>query len=234
MPKTPEQIACEAIDRRLEDAGWAIQDMKALDLAASSGVAVREFPTGPVDYALFVDGRPAGVVEAKKDADGQGITSVKGQSSRYAHSTFKYLDGDYEIRFAYEATGQITRFTNFHDEKYRSLSVFSFHQPETLREWLVAPDTVRHNLKRFPALDAAGFRECQKIALRNLQISFADNRPRALVQMVTGSGKTFTAITEAYPLLVYGKMNRILFLVDTKSLGQQAETEFMRYVPNGE
>jgi hypothetical protein len=50
--------------------------------------------------------------------------------------------------------------------------------------------------------------------------------------MATGAGKTFTAITAAYRLLKYGRMNRILFLVDTRSLGEQAEREFMAYKPN--
>ena len=50
--------------------------------------------------------------------------------------------------------------------------------------------------------------------------------------MATGAGKTFTAITAAYRLLKYGKMNRILFLVDTKSLGEQTEREFLAYTPN--
>ena len=133
MPKTPEQIAREAIDRRLIDAGWVIQDMNKINLSAALGVAIREFPTstGPVDYALFVAGKPVGVVEAKKDTEAQNITVVEGQSFRYANSTFKYLDDGYEIRFAYEATGTLTRFTDFHDIKYRSRSVFSFHQPET-------------------------------------------------------------------------------------------------------
>ena len=236
MPKTPEQIAREAIDRRLNDAGWVIQDMNKINLSAALGVAIREFPTstGPVDYALFVAGKPVGVVEAKKDTEAQNITVVEGQSFRYANSTFKYLDEGYEIRFAYEATGTLTRFTDFHDIKYRSRSVFSFHQPETLRDWIAAPDTVRNNLKHLPELDTTGFRKCQEIAIKNLDTSFAENRPKALVQMATGAGKTFTAITEAYRLLTYGKMNRILFLVDTKSLGVQAEQEFRAYVPNGE
>ena len=236
MPKTPEQIAREAIDRRLNDAGWVIQDMNKINLSAALGVAIREFPTstGPVDYALFVAGKPVGVVEAKKDTEGQNITVVEGQSSRYANSTFKYLDDGYEIRFAYEATGTLTRFTDFHDIKYRSRTVFSFHQPETLRDWIAAPDTVRNNLKHMPVLETTGFRKCQEIAITNLDTSFAENRPKALVQMATGAGKTFTAITEAYRLLTYGKMNRILFLVDTKSLGVQAEQEFRAYVPNGE
>ena len=190
MPKTPEQIAREAIDRRLNDAGWIIQDMNKINLSAALGVAIREFPTstGPVDYALFVAGKPVGVVEAKKDTEAQNITVVEGQSFRYANSTFKYLDEGYEIRFAYEATGTLTRFTDFHDIKYRSRSVFSFHQPETLRDWIAAPDTVRNNLKHLPELDTTGFRKCQEIAIKNLDTSFAENRPKALVQMATGDG----------------------------------------------
>lgn len=87
-------------------------------------------------------------------------------------------------------------------------------------------------MKHFPSLDETGFRRCQINAIRNLDNSFANNRPKALVQMATGAGKTFTAITAAYRLLKYGKMNRILFLVDTKSLGEQAEREFLAYTPN--
>ena len=110
--------------------------------------------------------------------------------------------------------------------------VFSFHRPEHLKSLLQASDTIRNNMKHFPVLDTTGFRECQINAINNMDASFADNRPRALVQMATGAGKTFTAITEAYRLLKYGKMNRILFLVDTKSLGEQAEREFLAYTPN--
>ena len=91
---------------------------------------------------------------------------------------------------------------------------------------------IRNNMKQFPLLDVKGFRKCQINAINNLDQSFADNRPRALVQMATGAGKTFTAITSAYRLLKYGKMKRILFLVDTKGLGEQAEREFLAYTPN--
>ena len=231
---TPEAKARQAIDKRLEQSGWIIQDMRAVNPMAAPGVAVREYPTstGPVDYALFVDGKPVGVVEAKRDDEGENITTVETQSGRYAGSTFKYVSVDYSIRFAYEATGKLTRFTDYADEKYRSRTVFSFHRPETLRALLAQPDTVRNNLKRLPMLDTTGFRDCQIRAIHNLDVSFADNRPRALVQMATGAGKTFTAITAAYRLLKFGRMKRILFLVDTKSLGEQAEREFLAYAPN--
>lgn len=230
----PEEQARLVIDGKLEQSGWTIQDMSKLNLTASLGVAVREFPTstGPVDYALFVEGKPVGVIEAKKTELGEKITTVEEQSSRYANSTFKWVQQDYEIRFAYEATDKLIRFTDYKDVKYRSRTVFSFFRPETLKRLLSAPDTIRNNMKHFPTLDGTGFRKCQIKAINNLDTSFAENRPKALVQMATGAGKTFTAITAAYRLLKYGKMKRILFLVDTKSLGEQAEREFLAYTPN--
>ena len=231
---TPEDRARDSIDKKLEKAGWVIQDLKQVNPSASLGVAVREYPTstGPVDYALFVDGMPVGVVEAKKDDLGANITTVEAQSGRYAESKFKYINYEYNIRFAYEATGVLTRFTDYADEKYRSRRVYSFHRPETLLSLLNQADTIRNNMKHFPEFDTTGFRKCQIAAIQNLDRSFAENRPKALVQMATGAGKTFTAITAAYRLLKYGKMKRILFLVDTKSLGEQAEREFLAYTPN--
>ena len=231
---TPEEKARCVIDDKLCQSGWVIQDLKRLNLTASLGVAVREFPTstGEVDYALFVDGKPVGVVEAKQSQAGQSITDVEVQSGRYANSTFKWVKNDYTIRFAYEATDKLIRFTDYKDIKYRSRTVFSFHRPETLFDLIQQPDTIRNNMKQFPLLDVRGFRKCQINAINNLDQSFADNRPRALVQMATGAGKTFTAITSAYRLLKYGKMKRILFLVDTKGLGEQAEREFLAYTPN--
>ena len=233
---TPEEQAREQIDNRLVQSGWIVQDFKKLNPMAGLGVAVREFPTstGPVDYALFVDGMPVGVIEAKKDTAGENITTVEGQSGRYANSQLKYISVDYRIRFAYEATGVLTRFTDYDDIKYRSRLVFSFHRPETLQALLNASDTIRNNMKHFPEFDETGFRKCQVKAIKNLDTSFSENRPKALVQMATGAGKTFTAITAAYRLLKYGKMKRILFLVDTKSLGEQAEREFLAYRPNDE
>lgn len=230
----PEVQARLVIDEKLEQSGWTVQDMSKLNLTVSLGVAVREFPTstGPVDYALFVEGKPVGVVEAKKTKLGEKITTVEEQSSRYANSTFKWVQQDYKIRFAYEATDKLIRFTDYKDVKYRSRTVFSFFRPETLKSLLSTPDTIRNNMKRFPPLDGTGFRKCQIKAINNLDTSFAENRPKALVQMATGAGKTFTAITAAYRLLKYGKMKRILFLVDTKSLGEQAEREFLAYTPN--
>ncbi len=230
---TPEQKAREIIDKRLEQAGWIVQDMKKLNRYAGLGVAVREFPTstGPVDYALFVEGTPIGIIEAKKDDAGECITAVEYQSGRYAKSVLKY-NSSYRIRFVYEATGKLTRFTDYDDIKYRSRNIFSFHQPQELQRLMKQPDTIRNRMKRFPDFDITGFRKCQITAIRNLEQSFAANKPKALIQMATGAGKTFTAITAVYRLLKHAGVNRILFLVDTKGLGEQAEREFLAYRPN--
>ena len=231
---TPEQKAREIIDKKLEQSGWIVQDMKLLNLFAGLGVAVREFPTstGPVDYALFVEGTPVGVIEAKKDDAGEKITAVEGQSNRYVNSTFKWIKGDYRIRFVYEATGKLTRFTDYNDIKYRSRTIFTFHQPQELQRLVKQPDTIRNRMKQFPDFDTTGFRKCQITAISNLEKSFAANKPKALIQMATGAGKTFTAITAVYRLLKFIGVNRVLFLVDTKGLGEQAEREFLAYRPN--
>lgn len=141
---TPEAKAREEIDKKLVQSGWVIQDVKEVNLMASLGVAVREFPTdsGPVDYALFVDGIPVGVVEAKREEAGEILTSVESQSARYANSTFKWIKNEHKIRFAYEATNKLTRFTDYSDEKYRARRVYSFHRPETLQLLLKQPDTI--------------------------------------------------------------------------------------------
>lgn len=230
---TPEQNARKQIDNKLEQSGWIIQDMKQLNLLAGLGVAVREFPTstGPVDYALFVDGTPVGIVEAKKDDAGENITVVEGQSSRYADSTFKWVKGDYRIRFAYETTSKLTRFTDYADIKCRSRTVFSFHQPQELQRLMKRSDTVRNRMKRFPGFDTKGFRKCQITAISNLEKSFAANKPKALIQMATGAGKTFTAITAVYRLLKHTAVNRVLFLVDTKGLGEQTERQSGNSLP---
>ncbi|MBO4630650.1 MAG: DEAD/DEAH box helicase family protein, partial [Lentisphaeria bacterium] len=182
--------------------------------------------------ALFVSGKPIGVIEAKPDDAGEHLTEVETQSNRYANSSFKWIKGDYKIRFVYEATGKLTRFTDYADEKYRSRAIFSFHRPENLAALLKEPDTIRNLMKKFPELDITGFRDCQITAIQNLEKSFAEAKPKALIQMATGAGKTFTAITSVYRLLKFTKVNRVLFLVDTKGLGEQAEREFLAYKPN--
>jgi len=231
---TPEQKSREQIDKRLSTSGWLLQDKNELNPAAALGVAVREFhtDTGPVDYLLFVDRKPVGIIEAKKAEEGQNITVHEKQSKRYTESDIKWAVNGTKVRFAYEATDIITRFTDYADEKARSRGVFSFHRPETLREWLADDSTLRNRMKSFPKFDDNGFRACQTKAILGLEKSFGGNKPRALIQMATGAGKTYTAITAVYRLLKFARAKRALFLVDTRNLGMQAESEFRGYTPN--
>lgn len=235
MPnQNPEQKARDNIDSMLEAAGWVVQHKNKIDFSAGIGVAVREYQTdvGPADYALFVDKKAVGVIEAKREEEGQNLTTVEEQSSGYAQAKLKWVNNDEPLPFVYESTGIVTRFTNGKDPKPRSREVFSFHQPQTLKDWDEEPESLRARLGDMPPLDASGLRDCQITAIENLEKSFKENRPRALVQMATGSGKTYTAITSSYRLLKHTRAKRILFLVDTKNLGQQAEQEFLSYVPN--
>ena len=239
--QNPEQSARDRIDVMLAASGWIVQDKKAIDFNAGPGIAVREYQTdiGPADYVLFVDKVAVGVIEAKKEEVGQNITTVEEQTGDYAKAKLKWINNHQPLPFLYESTGQITRFTDARDPKPRSREVFSFHRPETMRAWIEAGTSLRARLAMMPLLNPQKLpalelrlRDCQEAAVTNLEISFKDNRPRALVQMATGSGKTFTAITEVYRLLKHAKAKRVLFLVDTRNLGEQAEQEFMAYTPS--
>ncbi len=234
----PEDRARQTIDRMLEDAGWRVQNRDELDLAASinGGIALREasMAQGAADYLLISNRVAVGIVEAKKA--GTTLTGVEEQSAKYTVGLPPGLAAARTpLPFRYEATDVEVRFTNDLDPEPRSRRVFSFHRPETLREWLrQAPqdgpnETLRAQLQRLPPLDAAGLRDCQIEAITKLERSFAGNHPRALIQMATGSGKTFTAISSVYRLLRYGGAKRILFLVDRANLGMQAFTEFQQY-----
>ena len=230
----PETKARQQIDRKLEQAGWLIQDMKQLNLGAAVGVAVREYPTdtGPADYVLFVNRNAAGVIEAKKDSAGENLTVTENQTERYATATLKWRKDNTPLRFLFEATGQIVRFTDNADPAPRSREIFHFFKPETLAAWLAQPETLRRRLaEQMPVLPEKNLRDCQISAVTGLEKSLALNKPRALVHMATGAGKTFTAITAVYRLLKFGGAKRILFLVDTRNLGKQAHQEFMAYTP---
>lgn len=208
--------------------------MEQFNPSASLGVAVCEYPTdtGPADYVLFVNRKPVGIIEAKKESEGERLTTVEDQTKRYAESQLKWRIEDDPLLFLYESTGILTRFTNLKDPHPRSRTVFSFHRPETLQQWAKGSKSLRARLQDLPALNHTGLRDCQINAIEKLEVSFKENRPRALIQMATGSGKTFTAITAIYRLLKFAKAKRVLFLVDTRNLGEQAEQEFMAYSPN--
>ena len=159
------------------------------------------------------------------------------------------------LPFLYESTGAETRFTNGLDPQPRSRNVFSFHTPETLAEWLgasvtswdagqrqaadrqasyTAPYSLRRKLTEMPPLDDSGLWSVQAEAIRNLEQSLSEARPRSLVQMATGSGKTFMACNQVYRLIRHAGARRVLFLVDRSNLGRQTLREFQGFTVPGD
>ena len=248
----PEQEARVNIDRLLEQTGWEVQNADSINLYASSGVAVREFPLrsghGKADYLLYVNQKAAGVVEAKPE--GSTLTGVEVQSEKYSTGLPDNLPAHHKpLPFLYESTGAETQFTNRLDPEPRSRLVFSFHSPETLTKWIgtsetlgtvprriaeergdyLAAQNLRQGLKAMPPLNASGLWPVQEQAIRNLEESLAAGRPRALVQMATGSGKTFMACNQVYRLIKHAGARRVLFLVDRSNLGRQTLREFQGF-----
>lgn len=232
MIDTPENQARQKIDALLTAAGWIIQNRSDLHLGAGRGIAVREFPlkTGFADYLLYVDRQPVGAIEAKKE--GVTLSGVEAQSSKYSIGLPDDLPAPFRpLPFLYESTGVETYFTNTLDPDSRSRRVFSFHRPETLAEWITeGTQTLRYRVRHYPPLIETGLWQAQSTAIKNLESSLAENRPRALIQMATGAGKTYTAVNFIYRMLQHGKFRRVLFLVDRTNLAKQALGEFQNFV----
>jgi type I restriction enzyme, R subunit len=237
MPDSPEELARKKIDTLLETAGWVIQDREGINVSAARGVAIREFPLksgyGFADYLLYVDGAPAGVVEAKKE--GETLTGYEVQSEKYSVGLPDELKPYRKpLPFIYQSTGIETRFTNLLEPDARSRTVFAVHKPETFADWLTQESrspgsTLRANLKHMPPLLTDHLWPAQIRAIRGLEESLADGRPRALIQMASGGGKTFTACNFCYRLIKHANANRILFLVDRTNLGKQTHKEFQNF-----
>jgi type I restriction enzyme R subunit len=225
-----EEQARADIDRLLMAAGWAVQDYKQFDPGAARGIALREVPLkgGRCDYLLLVDRAALGVIEAKRE--GTRLSSVADQSAFYAGNLPLFLQGKAGMRFLYESTGAETFFRDVRDPEPRSRQVFAFHKPETLAEWAQQPHSLRAKLRQLPPLETRGMRACQIEAIVNLERSLAEDKPRALIQMATGSGKTYTACAFTYRLIKHAGARRVLFLVDRSNLGRQTHREFADYV----
>jgi Type I site-specific restriction-modification system, R (restriction) subunit and related helicases len=266
---SPEDKARETIDNLLTKAGWNVCDVNKANIHTHRGVVIRKFQLkqghGEADYLFYIDGKAAGVIEAKKE--GSTLIGVETQSDKY---TKGLPDGlPYwcnPLPFSYQSTGIETRFTNGLDPSPRSHRVFAFHTPEHLAELLSnANSVIPEARQRYPesretqgenspyqaAADSSApytnsptfLARMQNMppladtlwppkpqAIANLEESLRNNRPRALVQMATGSGKTLLAIVLAYRLIKFAGARRILFLVDRGNLADQTLKEFQQYV----
>jgi type I restriction enzyme R subunit len=201
-------------------------------------VAIREFPLNPgfgfADYLLYVNGKACGVIEAKKEGATSPAWSCKAAATPKACPP-PLPAWRRPLPFVWESTGVETHFTNGLDPEPRARSVFAFFRPELLVQWLAC--CPRHQAaiataaQRTPSTFLARMRNMPKLvtewgsggahyalwpaqisAITNLEKSLAANKPKALIQMATGSGKTFTSIGFIYRLIKFGGARRVLFL----------------------
>jgi len=232
-----EQRARVLIDAQLTAAGWRVGDLKDLDLIHHPHTAVREVimkrGAGRADYVLYVDRKIVGVIEAK--SEGTPLSGVEWQSAMYADGLsapqqLQAVTKDGRLPFVFEVSGSETHFTDGFDPEPRARKIFHFPKPDTLARILREQATWRGKVHNIAALDEAPLRPAQITAIQAVEQSLKDQRfDRSLVQMATGAGKTYTAVTESYRLLKHGGFNRILFLVDRNNLGDQTLREFRDY-----
>lgn len=231
----PEQKAREEIDKLLSLAGFELRDFK--DCAQFLGVstpnvtrnfAIKEFILengARADYLLFVKGRACGVIEAKKSSF--PLSGAENQAKNYAHTLPAHIPSfQGMLPFVYTSNASEIYFTDLRESSPRARRIFAFHTPQELIEKLNSPHSLRERIRQIPPLssqDSKALWACQKEAIEGLEKSLKQNKQRALIQMATGAGKTFTACNFAYRLLSIAKAKRILFLVDRNNLGKQAK-----------
>ena len=233
---TPEQKSRQNIDTLLIKAGFIVQNRDEFDRTANLGVVVREFTMSDgsfADYLIFIDGKACGVIEAKKA--GLSLSGVENQSRHYAKNlpTNVRTHMDNELPFLFESNGTEIYFTDLRDTKSRSRRIFAFYRPDFLAK-ILREDTLRNRILSMPSLKMANLRKCQFDAINSLENSLKNYKPRALIQMATGSGKTFTACNFIYRLIKFGGAKRVLFLVDRNNLGKQTKNEFENFHLNDE
>lgn len=235
------------IDDQLRSAGWSV-DSALLRYAAGArpepgrAMAIAEWPTesGPVDYALFVDGSCVGVIEAKR-----GIADVPGrlgQAKRYAQgirltpeetpSDSPWLQGldRFRVPFLFVTNGRP------YVKQLETKSGIWFWdarpaggEPRALPEWF-SPRDLAERLQQITAAEAeltqrelgvTGLRPYQNDAIAAVEAAISAGRRSMLIAMATGTGKTRLAIALMYELLRRKRFRRILFLVDRNALGRQ-------------
>lgn len=233
---TPEQKSRQNIDTLLIQAGFIVQNRDEFDRTADRGVVVREFAMSDgsfADYLIFIDGKACGVIEAKKA--GLSLSGVENQSRHYAKNlpTNVRTHMDNELPFLFESNGVEIYFTDLRDKKSRSRRIFAFYRPDFLTK-ILREDTLRNRISSMPSLQMANLRKCQFDAINSLENSLKNYKPRALIQMATGSGKTFTACNFIYRLIKFAGAKRVLFLVDRNNLGKQTKNEFENFHLNDE
>ena len=228
------QTRRERVDPLLESAGWKVVPFDpAVPPARYKRHAVTEYPTasGPADYALFVDGQPLGIVEAKRLS--LGPQNVLTQAERYSKgvddSPFNFRG--YRAPFLYSTNGEVIWFHDIRHVLNRSRRIAGFHTPAALAEMLGRDLEQECRWFREHPNNHSRLRPYQIEANAAIEKAIADRKRQMLVAMATGTGKTFTMVNQTYRLMESKVGKRILFLVDRRALAAQAVRAFASFEP---
>ncbi len=234
------------IDEQLRAVGWnvdspTLRHAKGTRPGASEAIAIAEWPTqsGPVDFALFVEGRCVGVIEAKRQI--RDVPGRIGQAKRYARDLqlapgemlpgAPWVDGldQFRVPFVFVTNGRpyvkqlaTKSGTWFWDARLRT-------QPRALAEWFSPRDLVERLEQEIGSvaelaereIGVTGLRPYQQEAILAVEEAVSSGQENILLAMATGTGKTRLAIALMYELLRSKRFRRILFLVDRNALGRQ-------------
>lgn len=232
---TPEEKARIKIDQWFADAGWEVINRDDYEPTCTA-VAIREgLLKGNLeaDYFLFINGKAVGVLEAKREETDTFSSKVCEQAALYAKSVPNiYQTYQKPLPFIFTSNGKKLYFCDFREQDHYFKQIMTIPTPHELVKKLGINDY----FAGLPTLHKKGLRDCQYEAITELEKSFRAGQNRALMDLATGAGKTYTACLAAYRMLSYTPMRRVLFLVDRNNLGKQAEGEFgtFRLTENGE
>lgn len=235
------------IDDQLRAAGWIV-DSAVLRHANGARpeygkhMAIAEWPTktGPVDYALFIDGRCVGVVEAKREV--KDVPGRLGQSKRYAigialtpdelpeGGPWQSGDDRFRVPFLFVTNGRpyvkqlATKsgiwFWDARPNAGEARALPEWFSPRDLIERL-EQETEDTSTLAEREIGVTGLRPYQQDAITAVEKAVGEGQRHILLAMATGTGKTRLAIALMYELLRRKRFRRILFLVDRNALGRQ-------------
>jgi type I restriction enzyme R subunit len=229
----------DRINKRLKELtpGWKIvKYTQSLNLQSLKRHAVEEYPTakGPADYALFVNGKLLGILEAKKVK--VGPQNVLEQAKRYAKGAFAGPGNwsGYRVPFLYASNGEIIWYLDVRDAKNISRRISNFHTPDALEELYREDIAAGYQRLITNPTEIIGLRDYQREAVEAVEDALVQRKRAMLLAMATGTGKTFTIVSLIYRLLEAKAARRILFLVDRRALAAQAVREFSSFTtPSG-
>ena len=212
----PEEKSRLNIDRWLEEAGWAVVSRAEYTEAINAQALKENLMQGNLeaDYLLYLNGKAIAVVEAKRK-ENKLLDDVWDQAIDYTTKlTGKFSFWLNPIPFVFVSNGEKLLFRDLRDPDSEIIDLnCKMLTPKQLFDKSGCDD----EFARLPAVMGVGpgkLRQCQHDAVTQVELAFKRDTKRCLLNLATGSGKTFTACMMSYRFLNYTNVKHILDLVD--------------------